>query len=429
MQNSQFIKDVPQEFSVYAYLTLTSGVAGIILALLFFRQMFQISRKALIYSFILALLIAGNMVFEKLALDSLPASSVSTIASLNIVVVPLIMALRRQFPSRNNVAGIVIILAGILLSTSFSLSGNEFIGFVYVVISCVLMSLYIVLAQDYTRKASPLLLTVLQLCFTALIGLVLCVVTDPGSVTKIEWSAETLSYILIIAFFSKAYAYAMLMYGEKYADAISVTVIASTEPIVTILLALIIPNTMGNTELFSGRSLLSACIIAVGAIVAGTDFMSGDKKESAQEAEAASGNFAAEERSLPETEPSGEVSDENRRLSRLLTCLILIGLFAVLSISINVFEFAEGYSEIRPENLFPIVGGLLLGPLGALSCAIGNFLGDLLWIQEYGLTTIPGFAVIFNRDETYASLIISFTSVLCIIFLPAFVALAELIIK
>ena len=44
-------------------------------------------------------------------------------------------------------------------------------------------------------------------------------------------------------------------------------------------------------------------------------------------------------------------------------------------------------------------------------------------------TTIPGFAVIFNRDETYASLIVSFTSVLCMAFLPAFVALAELIIR
>ncbi len=44
-------------------------------------------------------------------------------------------------------------------------------------------------------------------------------------------------------------------------------------------------------------------------------------------------------------------------------------------------------------------------------------------------TTIPGFAVLFNRDETYASLIISFTSILCILFLPSFVALAELIIK
>ena len=44
-------------------------------------------------------------------------------------------------------------------------------------------------------------------------------------------------------------------------------------------------------------------------------------------------------------------------------------------------------------------------------------------------TTIPGLAVLFNRNETYASLIISFTSVLCMIFLPSFVALAELIIK
>ena len=44
-------------------------------------------------------------------------------------------------------------------------------------------------------------------------------------------------------------------------------------------------------------------------------------------------------------------------------------------------------------------------------------------------TTIPGFAVLFNHDETYASLIISFTSVLCMLFLPSFVALAELIIR
>ena len=44
-------------------------------------------------------------------------------------------------------------------------------------------------------------------------------------------------------------------------------------------------------------------------------------------------------------------------------------------------------------------------------------------------TTIPGLAVLFNRDETYASLTVSFTSVLCMFFLPAFVALAEPIIR
>lgn len=33
-----FIKDIPQNFSVYAYLALTSGVAGIILALVMRRK-------------------------------------------------------------------------------------------------------------------------------------------------------------------------------------------------------------------------------------------------------------------------------------------------------------------------------------------------------------------------------------------------------
>ena len=44
-------------------------------------------------------------------------------------------------------------------------------------------------------------------------------------------------------------------------------------------------------------------------------------------------------------------------------------------------------------------------------------------------TTIPGFAVLFNHDETYASLIISFTSLISMIALPSFVALAEKVIK
>ena len=44
-------------------------------------------------------------------------------------------------------------------------------------------------------------------------------------------------------------------------------------------------------------------------------------------------------------------------------------------------------------------------------------------------TTIPGFAVLFNRNETYASLIISFTSIFCMISIPGLVAFAEFIIK
>ncbi|MCR4580802.1 MAG: AEC family transporter [Treponema sp.] len=44
-------------------------------------------------------------------------------------------------------------------------------------------------------------------------------------------------------------------------------------------------------------------------------------------------------------------------------------------------------------------------------------------------TSIPSLACLFDQDASYASLTVSITSILCIISLPSFVALAELIIK
>lgn len=44
-------------------------------------------------------------------------------------------------------------------------------------------------------------------------------------------------------------------------------------------------------------------------------------------------------------------------------------------------------------------------------------------------TSIPSLACVFNKDATYSSLLVSFTSLLCIVSIPLFVALAEMLIK
>ena len=65
-----FIKDLSSAFNAYAYLTLTSGVAGIVLAVLFHRLLKKMDKKTLISGSVLALLIAGNILFEKMALPA-----------------------------------------------------------------------------------------------------------------------------------------------------------------------------------------------------------------------------------------------------------------------------------------------------------------------------------------------------------------------
>ena len=126
-----FIKDIPQEFSTYAYLALTSGTACLILGVVFHRLFRLMNRRTLAYGTILALLITGNMLFEKLGLDRIPASAASAFASSNIIIVPLFLILAKKYPSRNHIAGILIIIIGIAVNSTFSMQGSNLTGTLY----------------------------------------------------------------------------------------------------------------------------------------------------------------------------------------------------------------------------------------------------------------------------------------------------------
>ena len=393
-----FIKDLSGYFSAFAYLTLTSGVAGIGLAILSRKLFRQLNRKTLIYSFVLSVFITGSLIFEKLSLDNLNASQVSALATANIIMVPLILIIKKQFPTRNNVAGIVILLSGMYIAGYLNIEGEHNLpGILFVLGSCLFMSLYTVFGVDYTKEVDPMLLTVLQLLFTALFALILWIIFEPGTFTTIPFNMELLSYIVIIAFFSKAFAYVMLMYAEKYADAVTVTIIAASSPIVTLVLALIIPDMEGKKELFSFRSLAGTFIIAIGAIVAGTDFLSRKKH-------AASGQ-TAENAEIPPMEPLEETplpggSGEDKwsfRKSWLRTFAAIAVLFCLLDASVNLMMFADGYSGLRPVNLITVPAGLLFGPVGAAGCAFGNLLSDAF--TDFGLVAVLG--VIANFLAAY----------------------------
>ena len=100
-----FIKAVPADITVYTYLALTSGVAALLLSIVCYRRFRLPNRKMVWQGLILGLLITGNMTFEKLGLDHLPASSVSALEALNIIIVPIILLLKKKYPTRNNLAG------------------------------------------------------------------------------------------------------------------------------------------------------------------------------------------------------------------------------------------------------------------------------------------------------------------------------------
>ncbi len=274
-----FIKALPSSLSNFGYLTMTCGIAAILLSLIFWKQLRRINWSLLRKGALLSLILTVNLLFDKLGIDNLPSSVSSVFASSSILIVPLMMILMKKYPSRNNLVGAVIIMIGILTTNRFELSNIFTLGAGFMLLSAVMTSCYTIVADKVTKEEDPLLLTVIQMWLSALASFVIWFIEEPATFAVVEYSNEMLSSIFILAFFAKAYAYAALMYSQKYSDPIRVTIIGSTEPVVTLVLAVLIPTAF--SESFSPAAIVGAAIIMIGAMVSGTNFLSPRRKEGA----------------------------------------------------------------------------------------------------------------------------------------------------
>lgn len=267
-----FIKELPSELSTYAYLTMTCGIAAALLTVVFFRKFRGMKPAALGKAAVLSAFLLLNLIFDKLGIDRLASSTASVLASCSILIVPAVMILMKKMPTRNNLVGAAVIMAGIIITSGFQTKNIFSAGALFMLLSAVVMSGYTIAADRITKEEDPLLLSVLQMWITAIFGFVMWFIEEPGTFASLEYTNQMLSSIFILAFFGKAYAYVALMYSQKYSDPISVTIIASTEPIVTLVLAVLIPTAF--EEHFTTAAVFGAAVIMLGTIVSGTNFLS-----------------------------------------------------------------------------------------------------------------------------------------------------------
>lgn len=275
-----FIKSLPSDLSTYAYLTMTCGIAAALLTIVFFKKVKTVKLLTLGKSVILAGLLLLNLIFDKMGIDRLTSSGASVLASSSILIVPVVMIIMRKMPTKNNLLGAVVIMTGIVITSGFKAENIFSLGALFMLLSAAVTSIYTIAADRITKEEDPLLLSVLQMWVTAIMGFVMWFIEEPTTFASLEYTNEMLSSVFILAFFGKAYAYVALMYSQKYSDPINVTIIASTEPIVTLVLAVLIPTAF--EEHFTAAAVFGAAVIMVGAIISGTDFLSrkgGEKLE------------------------------------------------------------------------------------------------------------------------------------------------------
>ena len=167
-----FMKLGIEGLSPLMLMALRTGIAFLILVLIFFKRLLKVNKRLLLYSAITGFLLFTNLTPILYGLNTITASQSGFILSTTVVLVPIIHAvISRRLPEHHVRLGIIIVLIGMVL-----INGGDIFavkpGTLLCMLSAFSYSINIVLNSYFTRQVDPLALGVYQQGFTCLYSII-----------------------------------------------------------------------------------------------------------------------------------------------------------------------------------------------------------------------------------------------------------------
>lgn len=223
-----FMKLGIEGLSPLMLMALRTGIAFLILVLIFFKRLLKVNKRLLLYSAITGFLLFTNLTPILYGLNTITASQSGFILSTTVVLVPVIHAvISRRLPEHHVRLGIIIVLIGMVL-----INGGDIFavkpGTLLCMLSAFSYSINIVLNSYFTRQVDPLALGVYQQGFTCLYSIIgLLVFGSPiFPSTTLDWIS-----VLGLALLSSAYGFVVQTVVQQYTTPENTGFLFSLEPI------------------------------------------------------------------------------------------------------------------------------------------------------------------------------------------------------
>lgn len=231
-----FMKLGIEGLSPLMLMTLRTGIAFLILMLIFFKRLRKVNKKLLLCSSITGFLLFTNLTPILYGLNTITASQSGFILSTTVVLVPIIHAIISQkLPEHHVRIGIIIVLIGMVL-----INGGDIFsvkpGTLLCMLSAFSYSINIILNNYFTRQVDPLALGVYQQGFTCLYSVIGLLVfgspTFPN--TALDWIS-----VLGLALLSSAYGFVVQTVVQQYTTPENTGFLFSLEPIFSAIFSFI----------------------------------------------------------------------------------------------------------------------------------------------------------------------------------------------
>ncbi|WP_418300789.1 DMT family transporter [Lysinibacillus fusiformis] len=235
-------------------------LAFFIAGILFFKRLMLVTRKVIISSLMLGILLFGVFTFITFGVSMTSASNAGFLVSLTVIFVPLINCiLVRRFPSWQIFIGLIFILTGIgLLTLKNSLAINY--GDFLCIMGALLYAVFIMLTGKFTKEDDPLTLGILQLGVAGILAMICSFLFETPSLPS---SLDSWIVILGLGILCSAVGFIGQTFAQKFTTPTHTGLIFALEPIFAAVFAVLFLR-----EIFTLRDIIGCSLIILGIVIA-----------------------------------------------------------------------------------------------------------------------------------------------------------------
>jgi drug/metabolite transporter (DMT)-like permease len=259
------MKIVLNDIPAYSFIALRNLLGAILLTIVFYKRLRNINKKLIIGAVLIGVSLFSGSVFQMLGLMYTTPSKSGFLTGLNVIFVPLILAVMfKKLPDIKTIAAVVISIIGLLLMSSSAINGFNY-GDLLTLICAVCFSAQILLVDKYTKEVDPILLTILELAVVGVLALIPSIFIDKLQININGFSIFAVSFTTI---FCTAIAMVVQNKMQKYTNPSHAAIIYLAEPVFGAIFSVLV------NDILSGRTLLGCLVILSGMLILNLRFTS-----------------------------------------------------------------------------------------------------------------------------------------------------------
>jgi drug/metabolite transporter (DMT)-like permease len=246
----------------YCFIALRNLLGALVLSCVFYKSFKNINKKVILAAILIGLSLFLGSVFQMTGLLYTTPSKSGFITGLNVIFVPLLIALIfKTLPDRKTVVGVILSIAGLALMSYNGIDGIN-LGDVLTLICAFCFSAQILLVDKFGGEVDPILLTILELFVVGILALIPSIFVDRLQVTINMFSMGAVAFTTV---FCTALAMAVQNKMQHYTNPTHAAIIYLAEPVFGAIFSIFVG------DILSGRTLWGGIIILFGMVVLSVD--------------------------------------------------------------------------------------------------------------------------------------------------------------